>query len=171
MSDIFDELNKNKPLQGFGSLTEQEAARLPTVPYKGNNPMYQNKQYTPKGLLVAAEDDYNQYKQRQDEAERQKTRDSIPGMLGLDALASVVKAPIQELYYAFGGGTATEKERFFNAPKTFPDGSVRPSGGGFQENISDEDVLALELEKQKYMQNYITNQTTDWEAYKKRREE
>ena len=163
MSDIFDELNKNKPLQGFGSLTEQEAARLPLN--------YQGKQQTPQGLLVAAEDKYNQYKQGQGEAERQKTRDSIPGMLGLDALASLVKAPIQDLYYSLGGGTATEKERFFNAPKTFPDGSVRPLGGGFQENISDEDVLALELEKQKYMQNYITNQTTDWEAYKKRREE
>ena len=163
MSDIFDELNKNKPLQGFGSLTEQEAARLPLN--------YQGKQQTPQGLLVAAEDKYNQYKQVQGEAERQKTRDSIPGMLGLDALASLVKAPIQDLYYSLGGGTATEKERFFNAPKTFPDGSVRPLGGGFQENISDEDVLALELEKQKYMQNYITNQTTDWEAYKKRREE
>ena len=163
MSDIFDELNKNKPLQGFNSLTEAEAARLPLN--------YQGKQQTPQGLLVAAEDKYNQYKQGQGEAERQKTRDSIPGMLGLDALASLVKAPIQDLYYSLGGGTATEKERFFNAPKTFPDGSVRPLGGGFQENISDEDVLALELEKQKYMQNYITNQTTDWEAYKKRREE
>ena len=168
---LFDELNKNKPLQGFGSLTEQEAARLPAVPYKGNNPMYQGQQQTPEGLLVAAEDKYNQYKQGQYEVERQKTRNSIPGMLGLDALASVVKAPIQDLYYSLGGGTATEKERFFNAPKSFPDGSVRPLGGGFQENMSDEDVLALELEKQKYMQNYITNQTTDWEAYKKRREE
>ena len=165
MSDIFDELNKNKPLQGFNSLTEAEAARLPLN--------YQGKQQTPQGLLVAAEDKYNQYKQGQGEAERQKTRDSIPGMLGLDALASVVKAPAQELYYLFGGGTDTEKERFFtNAPKSYPDGSVRPfPGGGFRENISDEDVLALELEKQKYMQNYITNQTTDWEAYKKRREE
>jgi len=171
MSNIFDELNKNKPLQGFGSLTEQEAARLPTVPYEGNNPMYQGQQQTPQGLLVAGEEKYNEWKQAQNEAERQKTRNSIPGMLGLDALASVVKAPIQDLYYSLGGGTDTEKERFFNAPKSFPDGSVRPLGGGFQENMSDEDVLALELEKQKYIQNYITNQTTDWEAYKKRREE
>ena len=52
-------------------------------------------------------------------------------MLGLDALASVVKAPAQELYYLFGGGTDTEKERFFtNAPKSYPDGSVRPFPGG-----------------------------------------
>ena len=156
MSDIFDQLNKNKPLQGFGSLTEAEAARLPKT--------YQGKQQTPQGLLVAGEDKYNTWKQAQDEAERQKTRNSIPGMLGLDALASVLKAPGQELYYAFGGGTDTERERFLNIPHRFV-------GNGFKENMSDEDFLALELEKQKYIQNYVTNQTTDWEAYKKRREE
>jgi hypothetical protein len=155
---IFDKLINSQPL------TPEETASLPTVPYKGNNPKYQNKQYTPQGLLVAAEDNYNKYKQEQDEIERQKTRDSIPGMLGLDALASVVKAPIQDFYYTFGGGTDTEKERF---NKTL----TRLNGNGFKENISDEDVLALELEKQRYMQNYVTNQTTDWEAYKKRREE
>ena len=154
MSDIFDQLNKNKPLQGFGSLTEAEAARLPKT--------YQGKQQTPQGLLVAGEDKYNTWKQAQDEAERQKTRNSIPGMLGLDALASVLKAPGQELYYAFGGGTDTERERFLKTPIGVP---------GYIKNISDEDVLALELEKQKYIQNYVTNQTTDWEAYKKRREE
>ena len=110
---------------------------------------------TKKEIEAAGREEYAKWRQEKDRVNALKAQESIIGMLGLDSLGRLLKAPAQDFYYTFVGGTPTEIERY---------------NSGMRENVSDEEQAALKAEKERYIKNYIDNKTTDWKAYKKQRE-